>query len=1078
MNTPAKNPYIGPRTFQKNEGHLFYGRDREARDLAALVVSERLVVFYAQSGAGKSSIVNTRLIPALEAKEYEVLPVARVSGDMAAGLDVDNIYVYNLIRSLEQHETDPAVLSKISILDFLAHLKTDENGFYYDPSPVEHIAAGDDVEIVRRALVIDQFEELFSTFPEAWKKRDDFFLQLTQAMQDDPGLWVVLVMREDFIAALSPYAHHIYNGLRIRYYMQRLEREATLQAVTSPVKELRPYAEGVAEKLIDDLCSIKVQRPDGKFDTQLGQYIEPVQMQVVCYGLWENLSPEGKQITEKDLQEVGDINQSLQRYYDGRVSAIAKEKNVKERSIREWFDKELITIGGTRNMVLRNLNAKDSLDDHVIQALQGGLVRGEMRAGQIWYELSHDRLIEPVRTSNAKWFEKNLSLFQRQADLWAQQGRSNGLLLSGVELEKAEDEIKTMDLTDDEQVFISECRLLQKREWRDRNQRRIIFAALIVSILLLVVAGYSWKQAQNSAATANNAKVIADQARANAVQAQTNAEQDRAKAVQAEADAVQAKEDAVKQANNALAGSLAAQADSIKNDNHALALLLGAEAYSRDPQSLLTRTTLFQLLQYTPYTRTFGFVGSVSTVAISPDGKWIAVASCLPDENNSHCTAQGNITLFNDQLENRKREIPGDYGIIYSLAFHQYPDKLTLVAGGCVSSGKGCEESQGLITLWDITPEKFPQRWQLRDHTALVKTIAFNPTGTLLATGSYDTTIVLWDLTNLDRPRQVGAQPDLGSFVNNVAFSPDGNTLTAAGDDKTIYLWDVNSVKNLSKLPLLAYLGHQGPVESVIFAPTNAKLNSFCDGGSVLATAGDDNRVYLWDWCPGTNSLNNRFSFALEGHTGYVKSISFNADGTMLASTGFDNKIILWDTSTGQQIGLPLSVHTKGINGVAFGLNSDTGADQPFLFSVSDDRTVIKWDLSTFNFLSRSSNQSSSFPDFKNWSLIENGVPVPIFDNLTLKFIRNDQLVTITDAQDQEYLKLTGFDNLIGEMYFDGAHLITMDENGFLTQWTINPQDWLQKACEAVKRNLTKPLWDQFLKILQQTPQEKCVTAP
>ena len=46
MNATSQNPYIGPRTFQRDEGHLFFGRDREARDLIALVASERLVVFY------------------------------------------------------------------------------------------------------------------------------------------------------------------------------------------------------------------------------------------------------------------------------------------------------------------------------------------------------------------------------------------------------------------------------------------------------------------------------------------------------------------------------------------------------------------------------------------------------------------------------------------------------------------------------------------------------------------------------------------------------------------------------------------------------------------------------------------------------------------------------------------------------------------------------------------------------------------------------------------------------------------------------------------------------------------------
>jgi len=417
MSNTQKNPYIGPRTFQRDEGHLFFGREREARDLIALVASERLVVFYAQSGAGKSSIVNTRLIPNLEAKEYEVLPVGRVSGDAATGLEVDNIYVYNLLRSLEQHETDPAALAKLSLSQFLAKLNYDDAGFFYDANLADEETPEEDTStIIRRAVIIDQFEEVFSTFPEAWEKRDGFFQQLAQAMDDDPQLWVVLVMREDYIAALDPYAHHVPNGLRTRYYMQRLGREAALKAVTSPVEEIRPYAEGVAEELIDDLCSITVQKPDGSLDVQPGQYVEPVQMQVVCYGLWDNLPAEGTHITEKDLQDVGDVNQSLGKYYDKRVAEVAAAKKVRERLIREWFEKKLITAGGIRNMVLQENEPKPGeLHDEVIQALQSDLVRSEKRGGATWYELTHDRLVEPVLERNKVWFEEHLSPLQRQA---------------------------------------------------------------------------------------------------------------------------------------------------------------------------------------------------------------------------------------------------------------------------------------------------------------------------------------------------------------------------------------------------------------------------------------------------------------------------------------------------------------------------------------------------------------------------------------------------------------------------------------------------------------------------------------
>ena len=82
--TPPFNPYVGPRTFQEEEADRFFGREREARELLALVVSERLTLFYAQSGAGKSSLLNARVIPRLRDQEgFTVLPVGRVSGVLA-----------------------------------------------------------------------------------------------------------------------------------------------------------------------------------------------------------------------------------------------------------------------------------------------------------------------------------------------------------------------------------------------------------------------------------------------------------------------------------------------------------------------------------------------------------------------------------------------------------------------------------------------------------------------------------------------------------------------------------------------------------------------------------------------------------------------------------------------------------------------------------------------------------------------------------------------------------------------------------------------------------------------------------
>ncbi len=111
MNTilePTANPYVGPRTFSQEQRHLFFGRDREGRDLLARVLSERLVLFYAQSGAGKSSLINTRLIPGLREVGYAVLPMGRVGGELPADVEaVDNVYLFNLMLSMAQTETDP-----------------------------------------------------------------------------------------------------------------------------------------------------------------------------------------------------------------------------------------------------------------------------------------------------------------------------------------------------------------------------------------------------------------------------------------------------------------------------------------------------------------------------------------------------------------------------------------------------------------------------------------------------------------------------------------------------------------------------------------------------------------------------------------------------------------------------------------------------------------------------------------------------------------------------------------------------------------------------------------------------------
>ena len=395
----AFNPYVGPRTFTRAEGKLFFGREREAEDLLARIMSERLLLFYTQSGAGKSSLINARLIPKLQEEGFAVLPVARISGELPPGVDeVDNIYLFNLMVSIDRGETSTASLSRLSLEDFFAHLVTQDGEHWcYDPSatPPEQ-ASGPPTVTQPYVLIIDQFEEIITSHPDRWQERRAFFVELNRAMGADPNLWVVLALRDDYVAALDPFTKLMADRLRGRYHMAPMDVQAALEAVRRPAQfGGRPFAEGVAERLVDDVSQVRVP---GQQETTAGQYIEPVQLQVVCYQLWErinrNRSAENwaEPIAEQDLKEAGDVNQALTAFYEETLTSVlgapgVAEASVNERALRQWFERELITETGIRSTVFRNdaTRRTGSLPNVAVEALSRRfLVRTELRgAGRV-----------------------------------------------------------------------------------------------------------------------------------------------------------------------------------------------------------------------------------------------------------------------------------------------------------------------------------------------------------------------------------------------------------------------------------------------------------------------------------------------------------------------------------------------------------------------------------------------------------------------------------------------------------------------------------------------------------------------
>ena len=389
----SHNPYVGPRPFEREENNLFFGREREISELQSLLTAHRTLLLYAASGAGKTSLLNAGLLPLMEHERFEVFPLARVRGLITGGVrpeDISNLYIFNTIMSWTEDEAANKTLARMSLAEFLKTQK--------------HILESDGFS-APRLIIFDQFEELFILYQQHWKQREDFFHQVAEALKEDPVLRVLFVMREDFLARLDPYVSLLLERLRARYRLVRLRFEDACQAVEGPLKGSgRVFAKGVAASLVEELLKTKAQSVTGETAEAVGEYVEPVQLQIVCRNLWDSLPADVTVITSGHLQSFGDVDEALKGFYENAVHKTISETNVKEEELRKWFAYELITPAGTRGTVYRDKEDTAGITNAAVDILENEhIVRGEQRAGAHWYELTHDRLIEPIRNSNEIW---------------------------------------------------------------------------------------------------------------------------------------------------------------------------------------------------------------------------------------------------------------------------------------------------------------------------------------------------------------------------------------------------------------------------------------------------------------------------------------------------------------------------------------------------------------------------------------------------------------------------------------------------------------------------------------------------
>lgn len=232
------------------------------------------------------------------------------------------------------------------------------------------------------------------------------------------------------------------------------------------------------------------------------------------------------------------------------------------------------------------------------------------------------------------------------------------------------------------------------------------------------------------------------------------------------------------------------------------------------------------------------------------------------------------------------------------------PDR-TILASGSVD---------GTVRLWNVETHAPIATLEVENP---VYAVSFSQDGTILAAGALDGAVRLW---NMKTSEQIGILEGHKEYVETVSFSPDGESLASGAGygDEPIRLWDFETAHPIGSLD-----GHERGVFSLSFSPD----------GKTLASASSDNTVRLWD------VASRRQIVALRGHGDLVAAVLFSPDGKSLVSGSFDGTVRMWDVAN--RVPLAILKHEGWVYSLSFSPDGKT------LASASTAGTVWLWDMAS-----------------------------------------------------------------------------------------------------------------------------------
>ncbi|MDX1415765.1 MAG: hypothetical protein R3293_16325 [Candidatus Promineifilaceae bacterium] len=460
-NAGRLNPYKSLNFYQLEDAPYFYGRAQAIPELLDKIYQSRLTVLYADSGSGKSSLLQAGIQSRLLAAGH--LPVdIRLQGLEPVAQSIKKAVTPELASEL-QPEPLETFLTKI-------------NRFLGESNLL---------------LFLDQFEEFFTRLSPEQQKT--FIGELHACLnQGELDVRWVLSLRGEYLYRLHPFGSRARSN---EFYLPPFTETEARQVIVQPMAgQQTTYEEGLVEQILNDL-SRQAERPDEGY--------VPPQVQLVCHTLFEQVK--GRQqprvITEATYEAAGRVRGILTSHLERTISLLP---NRLEQDVAHEILEALVTVSLEKDR-LRDIRTGPQLSAEVEARIQGAdqvtirnvlsflvnnyllRIERDLDLGDR-YELTHDYLLTEIELDDSTRQRKLAEQMLRQeVDVYLSSGKKT--LIAADKLALIEPQVENMFLdTDAEELIKSSRAAITAAQEKEHRQRRVIQASGGLAVLFVIVA--------------------------------------------------------------------------------------------------------------------------------------------------------------------------------------------------------------------------------------------------------------------------------------------------------------------------------------------------------------------------------------------------------------------------------------------------------------------------------------------------------------------------------------------------------------------------------------------------------------